>query len=299
VYVFNVGSKDVTLTDAATRQARETRPLGAAVRWLSNEQTYWDGQLVWTYDFPDNKLQAIGIDPRGVTVQKTIPELGNGPGHSLMLLPDNTKIAAINVAGDNLIAVIDVGSSQIVRKVPTGKFPCDLHFSPDGRFAYTPERDQDTVSMFDTRTWDLVKSVNFPQGSQPYMLRVSPDGKEVWVQTAKVDTNVVLNASDLATLATLPTGKGPVTNAWTPDARYSVVSNSSDTFASVFDANTYKEVSRLQVGQGAANIGFTRDGSTGFMAVTGANAVAVIDMVKLSVVSQLKAGTQPQGLIVL
>ena len=142
------------------RQARETRPLGAAVRWLSNEQTYWDGQLVWTYDFPDNKLQAIGIDPRNVAVSKTIPDLGNGPGHSLMLLPDK-KTAAINVAGDNVIAVIDVASGQIVRKVPTGKFPCDLHFTPDGRFAYTPERDGDTVTMFDTRTWEVVRSVNF------------------------------------------------------------------------------------------------------------------------------------------
>jgi DNA-binding beta-propeller fold protein YncE len=298
VYVFNVGSKDVTLIDAAARQARETRPLGASVRWLSNEQSYWDGQLVWTYDFPDNKLQAIGIDPRNVAVTKTIPDLGTGPGHSLMLLPDK-KTAAINVAGDNVIAVLDVASGQIVRKVPTGKFPCDLHLTPDGRFAYTPERDQDTVSMFDTRTWELVKTVSFPQGSQPYMLRVSPDGKEVWVQTGKVDTNVVLNAADLATLATLPTGKGPVTNAWTPDARYSVVTNAGDTFASVFDAKTYKEVARLAVGQGGANIGFTRDGNTGFMSVTGANAVAVIDMAKLSVVSQLKAGMQPQGLIVL
>jgi DNA-binding beta-propeller fold protein YncE len=298
VYVFNVGSKDVTLIDASARQARETRPLGAAVRWLSNEQTYWDGQLVWTYDFPDNKLQAIGIDPRNVAVTRTVPDLGNGPGHSLMLLPDK-KTAAINVAGDNVIAVIDVVSGQIVRKVPTGKFPCDLHFTPDGRFAYTPERDQDTVSMFDTRTWELVKTVTFPQGSQPFMLRVSPDGKEVWVQTGKADTNVVLNADDLSTLATLPTGKGPVTNAWTPDARYSVVSNSGDTFASVFDAKTYKEVARLAVGQGGSNIGFTRDGNTGFMSVTGANAVAVIDMAKLSVVTQLQAGTQPQGLIVL
>jgi DNA-binding beta-propeller fold protein YncE len=215
-----------------------------------------------------------------------------------MLLPDR-KTAAINVAGDNAIAVIDVASGQILRKVPTGKFPCDLHLTPDGRFAFTPERDQDSVSMFDTRTWDLVKTVTFPQGSQPYMLRVSPDGKEVWVQTGKVDENTVLSAEDLSTLATMPTGKGPVTNAWTPDARYSVVSNSSDTFATVFDAKMYKEVARLAVGQGGSNIGFTRDGTTGFMSVTGANAVAVIDMGKLNVVSQIKAGTMPQGLIVL
>jgi len=297
VYVFNVGSRDVTLIDAATRQARETRPLGAAVRFLSNEQTYWDGQLVWTYDFPDNKLQAIGIDPRSVAVTRTIGDLGTGPGHSLMLLPDS-RTAAINVAGDNVIAVIDVASSQIIRKVPTGKFPCDLHFTPDGRYAFTPERDQDTVSMFDTRSWDLVKTVTFPQGSQPYMLRVSPDGKEVWVQTAQVNTNVVLNAADLSTLATLQTGQGPLNNAWTPDARYSVVTNTGDSFASVFDAMTYKEVARLAVGQGASNIGFTRDGSTGFMSVTSANTVAVIDMAGLTVVSQLPAGQQPTGLII-
>jgi DNA-binding beta-propeller fold protein YncE len=297
VYVFNVGSKDVTLIDAAARQARETRPLGASVRWLSNEQTYWDGQLIWTYDFPDNKLQAIGIDPDGVAVTRSIPDLGNGPGHSLMLLPDK-KTAAINVAGDNMIAVIDVASSQIVRKVPTGKFPCDLHLTPDGRYAFTPERDQDTVSMFDTATWQLLKTVNFPAGSQPYMLRVSPDGKEVWVQTGKVDENTVLSAEDLSTLATMPTGKGPVTNAWTPDGRYSLVANSSDTFASVFEASSYKEVARLTVGQGGSNFGFTRDGATGFMSVTGANSVAVIDMGKFSVVSQIRAGMMPQGLIV-
>ena len=297
VYVFNVGSKDVTLIDALARQTRETRPLGASVRWLSNEQSYWDGQLVWTYDFPDNKLQAIGIDPRQVAVSRTIPELGAGPGHSLMLMPDK-KTAAINVAGDNVIAVIDVASGQIVRKVPTGKFPCDLHFTPDGRFAYTPERDQDTVSMFDTRTWELVKTVNFPQGSKPFMLRVSPDGKEVWVQTSQMNVNTVLSSEDLSTLTTMQTGKGPVTNAWTPDGRYSLVANEGDTFASVFDAKTYKEVARLMIGQGGTNMGFTRDGSTGFMAVTGANSVAVIDMGKLSVVTQLKAGTQPQGLIV-
>lgn len=298
MYVFNVGSKDVTLIDVATRQPRETRPLGASVRWLSNEQSYWDGQLVWSYDFPDNKLQAIGIDPKAVAVSRTIPDLGTGPGHSLMLLPDK-KTAAINVAGDNVIAVIDVASGQIIRKVPTGKFPCDLHFTPDGRFAYTPERDQDTVSMFDIRTWQLVKTVSFPAGSQPYMLRVSPDGKEVWVQSGKVNTNVVLNAEDLSEIATLQTGKGPVTNAWTRDRRYSVVTNSADTFASVFDARTYKEVGRLAVGQGGGNIGFTRDGATGFMAVTGANSVAVIDMAKLEVTSQIKAGTQPQGLVIL
>jgi len=122
VYVFNVGSKDVTLIDAANRQVRETRPLGASVRWLSNEQTYWDGARIWTYDFPNDQVQAIAIDPRQVAVTKTIAGLGKGPGHSLVVLPDKKK-AAVNVAGDNLIAFLDLEHGSVDSTLQTGAFP--------------------------------------------------------------------------------------------------------------------------------------------------------------------------------
>jgi len=108
----------------------------------------------------------------------------------------------------------------------------------------------------------LVKTVSFPARSKPHMLRVSPDGKEVWVQTGEANTNVVLDASDLSVLSTEPTGKQPVTNAWTRDRRYSVVTNGQDTFAQIFDARTFKEVKRLTIGEGGSNIGFSRDGRT-------------------------------------
>jgi DNA-binding beta-propeller fold protein YncE len=144
----------------------------------------------------------------------------------------------------------------------------------------------------------LVKTVSFPARSKPHMLRVSPDGKEVWVQTAETDTNVVLSADDLSVLSTQPTGKYPVTNAWTPDRRYSIVTNSKDTIAQVFDAKTFKEVKRLAIGQGGTNIGFSKDGKTAFIALTGSNAVAVVDMPKLALEGRINAGKEPQGLIV-
>jgi hypothetical protein len=122
VYVFNVGTKDVTLIDAATKKVTGTKPLGAQVRWLSNEQTYFDGQSIWTYDFPDNKLQAIAIDPREVAVSKTIADIGKGPAHSLVVLPDNKK-AMVNVAGDNVVAFLDLPSGKIDGTMKTGAFP--------------------------------------------------------------------------------------------------------------------------------------------------------------------------------
>jgi hypothetical protein len=122
VYVFNVGSRDVTLIDVANRELRETRPLGAAVRWLSNEQTYWDGARIWTYDFPNDQVQAIGIDPKQVAVTRTIAGLGKGPGHSLVVLPDKRK-AAVNVAGDDVIAFLDLEHSAVDATLKTGAFP--------------------------------------------------------------------------------------------------------------------------------------------------------------------------------
>ena len=147
-------------------------------------------------------------------------------------------------------------------------------------------------------TRKLVKTVAFPAQSKPHMLRVSPDGREVWVQTVGANTNVVLDANDLSVLSTQPTGKAPVTNAWTPDRRYSIITHGQDTIAQIVDAKTFKELKRLTIGPGGANIGFTKDGKTVFIAVKDANAVAVVDAEKLSLVSHIKAGREPQGLIV-
>jgi hypothetical protein len=121
-YAFGAAHKDVTRFDALTRSALDTRPLDAAVTWLSNEQRFWDGRYIWTYDFPDNLVRAIAVDPASTGIAQTIPTNGHGPAHSLMLTPDR-KTAWVNIAGDNVLAVLDVGSGTIVDHVKTGAFP--------------------------------------------------------------------------------------------------------------------------------------------------------------------------------
>ncbi|HEY8742922.1 MAG TPA: hypothetical protein VIU62_07485 [Chloroflexota bacterium] len=122
VYVFNTGSKDVSIIDSATHKVLSTRPLSAVVRWLSNEQRYWDGQHIWSYDFPGNKLVAIAIDPKAMQVVTTVDTGTTGPGHSLMLTPDK-QTAFVNAAGSNVINVIDVAKGAVTDKIDTGKFP--------------------------------------------------------------------------------------------------------------------------------------------------------------------------------
>ncbi len=152
--------------------------------------------------------------------------------------------------------------------------------------------------MFDTETLKVSKRVEFPEGSRPWMLRASPDGREVWVQTVS-GTNVVLDSRTLETLHTEEIGEQPVQTAWLPDGRYNLVTHFADDWVAVMDPKSGKLVKRIEVGQNGANVSFRPDGKYGYVAVTGENAVTVVEMDSLEVETRLDAGEDPMGLIVL
>ena len=154
------------------------------------------------------------------------------------------------------------------------------------------------MAVLDTETLKVAKRVNFPEGSKPWMLRVSPDGKEVWVQTA-TGSNLVLDARTLETVHTEELGQQPVTVAFSPDGRYNIVTHFADSWVAVMDPQSGKLIKRLEVGQNGANVSFRTDGRFGYVAVTGENTVAVVEMESLEVEKKLHTGEEPMGLIVL
>ncbi len=152
--------------------------------------------------------------------------------------------------------------------------------------------------MLDTETLEVARRVEFPEGSRPWMLRASPDGKEVWVQTAS-GQNVVLDSRTLKTLHTEELGEQPVTVAFSPDGRYAFVTHFADDWVAVLDPKDGRLIKRIEVGRQGANVSFRPDGAYGYVAVTGENAVAVVEMESLEVEKRLAVGEGPMGLIVL
>lgn len=145
-----------------------------------------------------------------------------------------------------------------------------------------------------------MKTVEFPADSKPYMLRVSPDGNAVWVQTAGTNVNTVLDAESMETLHTEPVGQGPVQSAFgPPGARYGLVTHLDEPFVEVIDQATGRSVQRIDVGGSQANASIMPDGVTAYVTVTSRNEVVAIDMVELSVVGRIAAGKEPMGLVLL
>ena len=67
-------------------------------------------------------MRAVAIDPVALHLARSIPTFGAGPAHSLMLMPDRTT-AWVNLAGANLLAVIDLAAGAVTDYVETGEFP--------------------------------------------------------------------------------------------------------------------------------------------------------------------------------
>ena len=131
------------------------------------------------------------------------------------------------------------------------------------------------------------------------MLRVSPDGTVVWVQTSGANTNAALDVDTMETVWTTPTGRGPVQSAFGPiGGRYGLVTHLDEPFVLALDRETGREVQRIDVGGPQANASFVPDGATAYVTVTSRDEVAAIDMAELAVVGRIRTGAEPMGLIV-
>lgn len=156
------------------------------------------------------------------------------------------------------------------------------------------------MSKIDLATRRIVRTVEFPAGSKPYMLRVSPDGRVVWVQTADARTNVVLDVETMDAIHTESTGKGPVQSAFgPPGGRYGLVTHLEEDFVLAIDRATGLVARQIDVGGSQANASFMPGGAIAYVTLTSRDEVVAIDMAELAVVGRVAAGDEPMGIVLL
>lgn len=171
---------------------------------------------------------------------------------------------------------------------------------PNGQFGFTPERDQDTVAKVDLARRTVVQRVALPAGSKPFMLRVRPDGRVLWVQTQGTAMNVVLDTGSLAVLQSVPVGKDPEQSAFQPNGGpYGLIAHLASDALFVLDSGAGDVVTRLELGESQGNICFSPDGALAYVTSPSADEVMVVDMATLTLVGHIPTGLRPQGLVLL
>ena len=219
------------------------------------------GQLWFTTEV----AKAVGrYDPATHAVNMI---LGNGQNriHMIYVSKDEQRIVATNVNS----ATVSVFNRQTI-VLPAANIP-----SAAPRMEYSQ-----TI---------------IPVGKGSEGFDVSPDGRTAWVANAKDGT---ISAIDLEAGRVTHTLQVNVPKAnrlkFTPDGKRVLVSAGPE--VCVLDVATMQLIKRIPVGSGTAGLLIQPDGVRAYVSCGPDNYVAVIDLTTLTVIGQIHAGDEPDGL---
>jgi YVTN family beta-propeller protein len=127
----------------------------------------------------DDDVVLLRLENNRLRTIKTI-SVGDEPRGIALHLTESSQRAFVALAGIDEVAVIDLQSQQVIKRIPVGGIPRSLAVSPDGRWLITCCNVPGSVSVHDAATYKFVsKRPVFDEGfglSRPIIL---PDSSQV------------------------------------------------------------------------------------------------------------------------
>lgn len=195
------------------------------------------------------------------------------------------------------IAVVDLVAGKKVREITGGPETEGIEFSADGsKLVITNEADN-TVTVHDIETGELVKTIQTHEhGDRPRGIKVSPDGS-TYLATLEYGNKFMVLDKDFNFVRTVDTGKTPYGIAYDTKGEHIFVAANKEKALQVFDAKTYEKVKDIPTGDRCWHFSFTPDDKQILLACGKSEAVFVIDAEKLEVTKQIEVKNMPWGVV--
>ena len=202
VYVVNTGSRslsiiDATLGEVTSEVALGNNPFDVAV--------HPDGSVVYVAgDFPGH-VSVIDARKRAVTATIQIGDTLGGvavhPGGSVLFVVDS---------GSDELVVVNVAARAVLTRVSVGRTPVDVALNREGRIAYVSNLfGTGAVSVIDTATYLVIRTITLPGPSLAQGAAVTPDGKTLYVALRGTSGVLAVNTANDAIIGIVPVGGDP------------------------------------------------------------------------------------------
>jgi YVTN family beta-propeller protein len=213
-------------------------------------------------------------------------------GSALPPKPETTAVADVGPE----VAVPGVGAT-----IQMERSPGFVAVSPDGKHAYTANRDAQAVTVLDTAVNQVIATIPITTGP-PQFLTFAPDGRRLYVTLFNDQRTIhaidVLDTTSNTVVATIPQPARPYVPAVTPDGKRLYVPNHDIGSVSVIDTATNAVISQIQVAPNPHSVAFSLDGRRAYTANHESNLVSVIDTATLAVLETIPVGTSPHSIAV-
>ncbi|MFN2535423.1 MAG: beta-propeller fold lactonase family protein [Pseudonocardiaceae bacterium] len=194
------------------------------------------------------------------------------------------------------LATPAVGATIRVQATPTF-----VAVSPDGRHAYTANRDARVVTVVDTAVNEVTATIPIAAGP-PRFLSFAPDGRTLYVSIfndqGTIEAIDVLDTRSNTVVATIPQSARPYLPEVTPDGKQLYVPNQDDASISVIDTATNKVAGQIPIAPDPRWVAFSPDGQRAFAASHESNLVSVIETRNLEVETTIPVGNSPHSIAV-
>jgi YVTN family beta-propeller protein len=234
----------------------------------------------------------------------------SGRPNNVALSKDGAKVYVGIRQAPGAVDVIDTAALKNVKSVPVKGEIHNVYVTPDGRFAVAGSIAQKTISIVDTASDTLVRSIELSAGIRPMAFDTNPDGstRRIYVQLSDFHGFVAVDFATGKEVARVEhpaiEGEHPHTDglqgapahglAVSPDGTRLWSTSKVYGYAYVHALPDLKEVGRVFVGQHPEWVTFTPDGRFIYVAAAGDNQVFVVDTTSLTVVARVPVGQVPK-----
>lgn len=316
------GGPSATLVDPDSLAVLATVPLAGAysfpaTRWHNVRDLIWSGFA-----------EAGAVSAYRLSSGRRVAHVPTGSSQNYTeVTPDGSAVVAAARFGSRYLKIAaDPRSAEFGTVLASlddhhGAQPCDVTIEAGGRFAYAPDRGNDTLVVLELGPFRVRSRVPVrPRGGagavQPYMATVSPSGNVLFVENAEVagaaspGSESVFDLSDptspreVARLSAADgLGRRPLTSEVTPDGRYGMVVCRDSSEVSVVDVAALKVVTSVAFPKGSRPVAATfRYGASGhrlFVPLPGRDALAVVAVPDFRLEKLVPVGPRPVGVVFL
>ncbi|CAG1012281.1 Hydrazine synthase subunit beta [Burkholderiales bacterium] len=171
----------------------------------------------------------VVIDAASTTV---LAQISGYTGAGVVVAPDGQRFYVADSRESGGVAVFRTATNELLARISVDRYPREIDVSPDGKFLYVTHSQDDRVSVIDTQTSSVVKTIGIGGGS----VAAAPDGARVYLTGRELSVVSVIDAVSMNVISTFPVGFGPFSISVTPDSKSVYVAHGSH--ISVIDAGS-------------------------------------------------------------
>lgn len=252
------GDQTVDIIDLTAGQSVQT--IKVAKSWLGialtpdNKRFFVSGgddNEILMYDFAAGKATAAGKINLGSDAYHKLDDRGRdqarraGRGEfafpaGIAVTPNGKWLyAAENLT--NKVAVVDLASQKVVKKIEVGEYPYDCELTRDGKRLYVSNWGSRSLAVIDTGSNSVTATIQV--GDHPNDIELTKDGKTLYVANANSNTVSVVDTAKLKEIEAIstamhpksPAGSTPNAVALSPDEKTLFIANADNNNVAIAD----------------------------------------------------------------